>query len=188
MAEKTPKTPTQQLKSYKRLGNVLFFSEFLSIFTPFIVIGIVNYDEYFVEYNGTKMSIACILAVALMGIATWLVAKEKFNNSFVTLIVGWATVTAIFFLLGQIINDIAYIMLFGLIGILGAYGLDLGSKACKSKAQKIKDAIEQAEKELTVEQYKQESATKTQSTGEKKKVKIKLIKSPKKEQEQDTSE
>lgn len=178
MAEKTPKTPTQQLKSYKRLGNVLFFSEFLSIFTPFIIIGIVNYDEYFVEYNGTKMSIACVLALGLMGIATWLVAKNKFSNSFITLIVGWASVTVIFFLLGQIINDIAYIMLFGLIGILGAFGLDIGSKSCKKKADTLQEAINQAEKELNVEAYKQE---KSQPNEPKKKIKIKLVKKDKNE-------
>ena len=174
MAEKKQKTPTEQLKHYKRLGNTLFFSEFLSVFTPFIVIGITNYNEYFVEYNGTKMSIACILGIALMGLATWLVAKNKFNNSFITLIIGWATITVIFFLLGNLINDIAVIMLFGLIGILGAYGLDIGSKACKKKAEKVKEAIEQAEKEQMVDAYKEE--TKTSPESPKKTIKVRIKK------------
>lgn len=166
MAEKKTRTPTEQVKHYTRLSNGLFFSEFLSIFAPFIVIAIVNYNEYFVEYDGTKMSIACVLAFALMGLATWLVAKNKFNNTFITLIIGWATATFIFFLMGKIINDISYIMLFGLIGILGAYGLDIGSKKAKKKAQFVKEAITQAQKEQLVDQYKNEPKV------EKKKIKI----------------
>ena len=172
MAEKKTRTPTEQVKHYTRLSNGLFISEFLSIFTPFITIGIVNYDEYFVEYDGVKMSIACVLAFALMGLATWLVAKNKFSNSFIALIIGWATVTFIFFMLGKIINDISFIMLFGLIGILGAYGLDIGSKKAKKKANFIKEAITQAQKEQLVDQYK----TETKTTETKKKVKVVVAK------------
>ena len=171
MAEKKTRTPTEQVKHYTRLSNGLFISEFLSIFAPFIVIGIVNYNDYFVEYDGVKMSIACVLAFALMGLATWLVAKNKFSNSFITLIIGWATVTFIFFMLGKIINDISYIMLFGLIGILGAYGLDIASKQARKKATFIKEAITQAQKEQLVDQYKDE--TREEKT---KKIKIRVVK------------
>ena len=174
--EKKKRTPTQLRKFYKRIQYGCFAGEFLSVFTPFAIIGIVNYQEYFIEYDGTKMSIACILAMALMGLATWLVASKKFTNSFITLIIGWATVTFIFFMLGQIINDIAIIMLYGLIGILGAYGLDIGSQTAKKKAEKVQEAIDQATKENLVDAYKTE--TKEQ---ESKKVKIKIIKKDKKE-------
>lgn len=166
------RTPSEQLKHYKRLGTTFFLTEFLAVFTPFIAMAIANYKDWFVEYDGTKMSIASILAIGLMGLATYLVAKNKFSNSFITLILGWATATVIFFLLGEIINDIAVIMLFGLIGILGAYGLDITSKAMKKKAEKIKDAIETANKENLVDAYKEE--VKTQQAT--KKVKIKVVK------------
>ena len=148
-----------------------FGGEFVSVLAPFIAIGIVNYDKYFVQYDGTKMSIAAVLTAALMGLATWLVSKKKFENSFITLIIGWFSVAFIFLLLGQIINDIAMIMFYGGIGILGAYGLDIGSKESMKKANKIQEAIDQAVKENTVDDYKEELKEK-----ETKKVRIKVKK------------
>ena len=165
------KTPTQKKRQYKTISYLCFGGEFVSVFAPFIAIGIVNYDKYFVQYDGTKMSIAAVLTAALMGLATWLVSKKKFENSFITLIIGWFSVAFIFLLLGQIINDIAMIMFYGGIGILGAYGLDIGSKEAMKKANKIQEAIDQAVKENTVDDYKEELKEK-----ETKKVRIKVKK------------
>jgi hypothetical protein len=103
-----------------------------------------------------------------MGLAVYLVSKKKFSNSFVTLIIGWAVVTGILFLLGKIINDLAYIMLFGLFGILGAYGLDIGSKQAEKKAEEIQRGIDKAKEDMTAEAYKAELAEK--------KVKVKVKK------------
>lgn len=167
MSEKKEKTPTQKKKQYKAIQYTCFGCEFLSVIMPFIIIGAVNFNEYFVEYDGVKMSLAAALAFALMGIAVWLVSKEKFGNSFITLMVGWAAVTGIFFLLGDIINDIAYIMLFGFIGIAGAYGLDIGSKQAKKKADEIQKGIDLAKEQMTSEAYKEEVNT------QKVKVKVK---------------
>lgn len=168
---KKKKTPTQKKRQYKTISYLCFGGEFVSVFAPFIAIGIVNYDKYFVQYDGTKMSIAAVLTAALMGLATWLVSKKKFENSFITLIIGWFSVAFIFLLLGQIINDIAMIMFYGGIGILGAYGLDIGSKESMKKANKIQEAIDQAIKENTVDDYKEELKEK-----ETKKVRIKVKK------------
>ena len=167
--EKKPKTPTQKKKTYKRISRACFVGQFLSVAAPFVTIGIVNYDKYFVEYNGTKMSIAAIMSAAVMGLAIWLVAKKKFTNSYVTLLIGWVVIDANFFLLGQIINDIAYIMLFGFIGLLGAFGLDIASAKLDEAANKIQKGIDSAEEQLTREAYIEEK-----QESEKKKIKVKV--------------
>ena len=168
MKEKKKLTPTQRYKRLKATQYTCFGGEFLSVLTPFVVIGIVNFDEYFVEYNGTRISIACALAFSLMGIAVYLVSKKKFDNSFITLIVGWLATTIIFFLLGKIITDISWIMLYGLIGILGAYGLDIASAKAGERAKKIKEGMELANQEEIKEEYRAEK--------ESKKVKVKVKK------------
>ena len=162
------RTPTQLKKHYKRIATSCFMGEFLAVAAPFIGMGIANYSEWFVEYDGTKMSLACALSMGVMGLAVYLVSKKKFENSFITLIIGWAVVTGILFLLGRIINDLAYIMLFGLIGILGAYGLDIGSKAASKKADEVQKGIDLAKSQMTAEAYKEEVASK--------KVKVKVKK------------
>lgn len=169
--EKKTKTPTQKKKTYKRISRACFVGQFGSVAAPFVTIGIVNYNDYFVEYDGTKMSIAAVMSAAIMGLAIWLISKKKFTNSYVSLIIGWAVVTAIFFLLGKIINDIAYIMLFGLIGLLGASGLDLASAKANTKADEIQKGIDAAKEQLTKEAYIEELKEK-----EKKKIKVKVRK------------
>lgn len=170
--EKKQLTPTEKKKQYKALANTCFAGEFVSIFTPFFVIGIVNYEKYFIEYNGTKMSISAILAAILMGLAIWLISKKKLTANYATIIIGWAFMTLIFFLLGEIITDIAYIMLFGLIGILGAQGLDIASAKLNEQAEKIQKGIEKAEEELTAEAYKLEKEEREIKKGDKKKVRF----------------
>lgn len=169
---KKEKTPTQLKKSYKRISRACFLGQFASVASPFITIGIVNYEKYFVEYNGTKMSIAAVLAACIMGLAVWLTSKKKFTNNYVTLIVGWASVTGIFFLLGQVINDIAYIMLFGLIGLIGAQGLDIVSAKADAKAEEIQKGIDAAKEQMTKEAYIAEEQAKLND----KKIKIKVKK------------
>lgn len=167
---KPEKTPTQLKRKYRNISRGCFIGQFLAIFAPFITIGIVNYEEYFVQYDGTKMSIAAVLAAILMGVATWLVAKKKITNPYIAILVGWATVTAIFYFLGNIINDIAHIMLFGWIGLAGAFGLDLTSIKFEEKARKIQEGIDAANQQMTKDAYIEEVQAK------KVKVKVKVKK------------
>jgi len=148
------KTPTQLKNKYTALQYSLFGGEFLAVVTPFVAYGIANYDEYFVEYNGTKMSIAFFLALAIMGLAIFLISKKKLEGTYATLIIGWATMTFIFYLMGQMINDIATIMFFGLIGILTASGLEFGSQKMKAKKEEIIKAMNRANEEDLAEAYK----------------------------------
>lgn len=165
---KKEKTVKQQKNKYRAIEYGCLGGEFVAIASPFVAIGIANYDKYFVQYDGTKMSIAFFLAMAVMGMAIFLVSKKKLENSYITLIVGWAVVAFIFQLLGQIIMDIATIMWFGLIGLVAAYGLEIGSKAAKKKKDAINEAMNEANKDNLKEQYKQEI--------EEKKIKVKVKK------------
>lgn len=162
---KNQKTPTKQKKSYKRWSRVCFFSEFVSVVSPFIAIGIANYDKYFIQYDGTKISIGFALAMAVMGLAIWLVGKKEISNSMITLVIGWGVATGILFLIKELLNDLCYIMLFGWLGLCGALGLDIGKKKLNAKADKIQKAIERAEEETIVEAYKQEQKAKAEKKG-----------------------
>lgn len=170
---KKAKTPKQLKRKYKRLSNLCFASEFISVFAPYIAIGIVNYDKYFIQYNGTKISVGFVLAMIVMGVATFLVSKKKFSGSFITLIIGWAMVTGILFLIKELLSDICYIMLFGGIGILGAYGLDIGSKKLGKKAIKIQKGIDSAEEQIIKDAQLDEEIQRNNSRRIKVKVKNK---------------
>lgn len=159
------KTPTQLKKKYRRIQYSCFVGEFVAAATPFVTIALVNKDKYFVDFDGTRMSIALMMALALMGFAIWGVAKQKISNSFVAFIVRWAMSAFIITMIGQMVMDLATIMWFGLIGLVTAFGLDLGSKKAQKLKNKITEAQEQANKEEMVEAVKEE-----------KKIKVKVIK------------
>lgn len=168
-------TTRQKQKKYRALQYTCVGGEFISVLTPFIILGAVNADEWFKSSDGWKVGLGGALALALMGIAVFLVTykKEKDNkvtNGWITLIVGWFAVTFVFILLANIMDQIATIMLFGGIGLCGAFGLDLVSKSFKTKADLYKEAIGEVTKDKLKEQIAQEVEE------EKRKVKIKVVK------------
>lgn len=151
--EKKPLTATQKKNKYRALQYVTFGSEFLSIITPFIAMGIVNHEEWFYQEDGWKIGLGGSLALALMGIAVFLVSKKKEENSkvtngYISLIVGWFAVAFIFMLLADIMSQMSMIMLFGGIGLCGAFGLDIASKDFKAKADAYKEVIKKAKQNV----------------------------------------
>lgn len=153
-------TIKQQQNKYRALQFATFGGEFLSIITPFIVLGLVNAEEWFYNEEGWKIGLGGSLALALMGIAVFMVTKnkedKKTTDGYIALIVGWFAVMFVFMLLADIMQQITTIMLFGGIGLLGAFGLDIASKNFKLKADKYKDTIQKGKQKVLQEQVEQE--------------------------------
>ena len=172
--EKKELTVKQKQKRFRVLQYTFFGSEFIAILTPFIIMGLVNADEWFKTDEGWKIGLGGALALALMGIAVFLVTKKKddeskFSGGWITLLVGWFAVAFIFILLADIMDQIATIMLFGGIGLATAFGLDLTSKEMKKRADLYRDAIGEVNKDTLKERIEKEVEE------EKKKVRIKVI-------------
>ena len=150
----------KQIK-YRTLQYTCVGGEIISALTPFIILGAVNADKWFKSSEGWKVGLGGTLALALMGIAIFLVTQKKEKESkvtdgWITLIVGWFMVAFIFVLLANIMDQIATIMLFGGIGLCGAFGFDLTSKSFQAKADLYKETINESKKDKLKEQIKQE--------------------------------
>ena len=161
-------------KTYRTLQYTCVGGEVISVLTPFIILGAVNADTWFKSSEGWKVGLGGSLALALMGIAIFLVTakkekESKVTNGWLTLIVGWFAVAFIFVLLANIIDQIATIMLFGGIGLVVAFGLDIVSKSFKTKADLYKEAIGEVKKDKLKEQIEKEVEE------EKLRVKVKVI-------------
>ena len=145
MAKKKLKA-TQKKKLYKVASKGAFAGEFVSITTPYVVMGAINYEEWFKGTEGWKVGLGGSLALALMGIAVLLVKKNKEDkdssiSGYITLLLGWLAVAFVFLLLANIMHQIASIMFFGAIGIAGALGLDIVSNKYDEKAKMYELAI-----------------------------------------------
>lgn len=138
-------TVVQKKNKYRGLQYTTFVGEFISILTPFIIMGAVNAEEWFTTEEGWKVGLGGALALALMGIAVFMVTKNKednkVTNGYIALVVGWFAAAFIFMLLASIMEQITTIMMFGGLGLLGAFGLDMTSKNFKAKADKYKEII-----------------------------------------------
>lgn len=159
MAKKQLSAKQKQTK-YRALQYSTFAAEFISILTPFIIMGAVNYEDWFVSESGWKVGLGGTLALALLGIAVLLVTKkkedEKITGGYITLVIGWFAVAFIFMLLASIMEQITTIMFFGGIGILGAFGLDMTSKNFKAKADMYKETIQKAKQDVLKRQVESE--------------------------------
>lgn len=158
--EKKKLTVKQKKNKYRALQYTTFVGEYVSMFTPFIVMGIVNRDEWFTTEEGWKVGLGGTLALALLGIASFLLTKKKENkeitNGFITLIVGWFAVAFVFMLLASILEQITTIMMFGGIGLLGAFGLDIANTNFKKKADLYKQTILDAKKNVLKQEFEEE--------------------------------
>lgn len=171
MAEKKAKkelSATQTKNKYRALQYTFTGCQFLSIIAPYVVIGAVNFNEYFV-YNteGWKVGTGGTIALALMGFACFAVGKKKdesnkYTNGYLTLGLLWLAIGFLFFMLSSILGDMAMIMVCGSAGIFGALGLNLASENMKAKADLYKKAIEEANKDGIKNKVAEEAKKKAQ--------------------------
>lgn len=159
--EKKALTIKQKKNKARAIQYGLFGSEFLSVATPYAIMAGVNHEEWFINNpEPWKLGIGGALGLALMSLAILLVNKkkedEKLTNGYIALIIGWYCVAFIFLMLARVMNEIYTIMFYGGIGLMGAFGLDMGSKYYKKQADELKESIESANTELRKEQAKKE--------------------------------
>ena len=158
---KKPLTATQKKNKYRAIQYSTFGSEFLCVVIPYVILAIVYRDEWFKEYNGWKIGLGFILALVIMcfGILVVLGKKEKkskITNGWLTIIIGWVCVAFTFMLIAEIMTDIWQYMLWGSLGMISAFGLDLTSNHYKRKADLYKAAIDKVKKDTIVEEIKQD--------------------------------
>lgn len=153
----TQLTIKQQKARYRRNQYLLVGGEYVSTLLPYGIMAIVNRDEWF-TYNpdSWKVGLGGSIGMVLLALAMFLITKKKDNakltDGMIALVIGWYAITFVFFLLAQINMEIYKIMAYGGFGLIGALGLDIGSKYYKKKADQLSDAIKNAETNLKTEQ------------------------------------
>ena len=172
MAEKKELTIKQKYRKYRTIQYSLVGGEYVSTLLPYGIMAIVNREEWFVmNPEPWKVGLGGAIGMVLLALAMFLITKkrdnEKLTNGMIALLIGWYAITFVFFLLAQINMEIYKIMAYGGFGLVGALGLDIGSKNFEKKADSMKQAMTNAQTNLDTEQ-----ATKEILEQEKKKKKV----------------
>lgn len=135
-------SPAQKYTKLRNKGYTFLALKWVSILSPYVVIGIVNFEDYFVEADGVKMSLGCILAAIVAGIS---IANETKENKRISGLVGWAIAFALCIFFQALLNDLLLIIGCGFAGQLIGAGFEIGSKTELEKADIYKKANIQAE-------------------------------------------
>ena len=176
--EKKPLTIKQQRNRYKTYSRLLFAGEYVSAALPYGIMAIVNREEWFVlNPEPWKVGLGGAIGLVLLGLAMFLITKKKeegskLTNGMISLLIGWYAVTFVFFLLAQVNMEIYKIMAYGGLGLMGALGLEVGSKNFDKKADDLTKALNQAETNLKTEQATQEILKEKQKDKKQDKVAV----------------
>lgn len=161
MAEKKQLTIKQQYRRCRGIQYGLVAGEYVSTLLPYSIMAIVNREEWFVmNPDSWKVGLGGAIGMTLLALAMFLITKKKENtkltDGMIALVLGWYAITFVFFLLAQINMEIYKIMAYGGFGLLGALGLDIGSKQFDKKATDLKKAMNNAQENLNTAQATQE--------------------------------
>ena len=135
-------TPVEKYSRLRKQGYTCVAMKWVSILSPYLTIGIINFEDYFVQANGVKMSMGCILALIVAGIA---IKNETQENKKISGIVGWALAFALIYLFQSILQDLLLIVGCGFVGQLVGAGFEVGADTQLEKADLYKKANIQAE-------------------------------------------
>lgn len=156
MANQKPKTLKQQANKYRNIKYGCIGAEFISAVTPLVTIALVNRDKYFIDFEGTKISIAMFMAMAFMGFSIWAITKKKLENTMISLIIKLAIFAFIVTMIESILHDLAMILWMTVIGLAVAQGFEFGAeKADKLQKQKL-ERIAKAEELNDIDQAREE--------------------------------
>ena len=164
-------TIKEQKNRYRKFQFLSWIGEFAVVPIPFVTLMIVNRDKWFPNPEvGTRVGIGGGLAIGLMLLATFLVTRDKQskNKGYISIMLSWALVAVIATLIRDILDELVYIMWFGMIGIGAGFGLDLSRQHFKKKADQKLASINKAKEELDKENAKE------QIMEENQKVKVRI--------------
>lgn len=160
--EKKELTTIQKQKRYRVIEKTTFYSEFLAICMPYLVMCGINFDEWFRTTEGWKVGLGGGLAIIFMCITILSIKNTEKENksrvrSYIQLLLKWLAFAFIFFLLADIIDQIATIMFFGALGIAGALGLDITSTNYGEMANMYNVSRKKIKQEKIEEEVRQET-------------------------------
>lgn len=143
-------TVKQEANRYRNIKFGCIGAEFLSAITPLVTIALVNKDKYFVDFEGTKISIGMFMAMAFMGFSIWAISKKKLENTMISLIIKLSIFAFIVTMIESILHDLALILWMTVVGLIGAQCFEWGAEKAAKEQKKKLDRIEKAKENRDV--------------------------------------
>ena len=149
-------TPTEQLKSLKRAKTGIFLGEIGCCVAPFGILTAINFQDYFIKMEAWRTSLSFIMLAIMTLVSVAIVAKDKLKINLLNSLLTLAVVDGILWFMGELIKDLAFIILFVIAGFIGAFSLELAKKKEVKKIAILEEGIKKAQVDKVADAYKKE--------------------------------
>lgn len=154
--EKKDLTPSEELKHLKRQKKALFGAEIGCAVAPMGLLTAIHFKEYFVYNEAWRTSLSFVMLAGMTIISAGLVLKDKFKVNLLNSLLALAVIDGLLWVLGDLITQLAYIMLYVIVGFVGAFICELTKKKDTEQINKLEEGIKKAETDIIAEKYKEE--------------------------------
>lgn len=159
--EKKKLTTKQEQTKYRSLQYAAIGGAFASILAPFVILGGINFQDWFMSEGGYKVGIGATLGLAVAGVALFFITQKKekelkVTDGWITFMVCFLALTVAVKLIANIYDELFGIMIWTFVGIAHAFGFDMLSKAAKRRADAYKNARAKVQEETIEERAKRE--------------------------------
>lgn len=154
--EKKTLTPTEQLKHLKTKKRALFGAEIGCAVAPMGILTAIHFKEYFVYNEAWRTSLSFVMLAGMTIISAGLVVKDKVKVNLLNSLFGLAVLDAFLWILGNLISELAYILLYVIVGFAGAFICEVVKKKEVDAITELEKGIEKGKTDLIAERYKEE--------------------------------
>ena len=149
-------TPTEQLKSLKRAKKGIFLGEIGCCVAPFGILTAINFQDYFIKMEAWRTSLSFVMLAIMTLVSVGIVAKDKLKINLLNSLLTLAVVDGILWFMGELIKDLAFIILFIIVGFVGAFSLEMAKKKEVKKIAILEEGIKKAQVDKVADAYKKE--------------------------------
>lgn len=153
-------TPTQELKALKNQKRTLFGLEIGSVVAPFCILSIVDFNEFFVKTEAWRTSTTFVMLAISTFIGVLVVAKDKFKVNLLSAFITLAAIDGILWFMGDLITKLAYILLYVILGFLGALIMEIKRNKDTTRIAELEEGIKKAKVDIVADEYKKEQKIK----------------------------
>lgn len=154
--EKENLTPTERLKSLKAKKRGLFLGEIGCAVAPLGVLSALNFKEYFIQTEAWRTSVSFAMLVGGTLVTVALITKDKLKVNLLNALIVLGVIDGFLWILGNLITQLAYILLYVILGFVGAFILELKKKGEVDEIKRLEEGILKGQTDIIADEYKAE--------------------------------
>lgn len=156
--EKKQLTPTERLKQLKTKKRALFLGEIGCSVAPLGILSALNFNEYFIQTEAWRTSVSFAMLVGGTLVTVAIISKDKLKVNLLNALIVLGVIDGFLWILGSLITQLAYILLYVIFGFIGAFILELKKKGAVDELKELEEGILKGKTDIIAEEYKQEIA------------------------------